>query len=232
MPVQVTDITASSELKPVGNVVLVVVDIQGGGQAKSFGADKPGSMPGRPERNAKAVDMVGRFRDKGVPVVFIQEVHKPSLIDIGRELDGAESVHCVEGDPRTELHPGLEPRPEEYLIQKRRYSAFFGSELDIVLKGYQADTLILIGGMTDVCIHYTAVDAHQLDYRFRTVSDMVVGSSRRAHDAALRAMKYLQRDALVSLDSVYEWLDALPTEASGPADAAGAPATDSTEVNA
>ncbi|WP_431308396.1 cysteine hydrolase family protein [Demequina litorisediminis] len=59
------------------------------------------------------------------------------------------------------MHSGLEPRPEEYLIQKRRYSAFFGSELDIVLKGYRADTLILIGGMTDVCIHYTAVDAHQ-----------------------------------------------------------------------
>ncbi|MFV0286290.1 MAG: cysteine hydrolase family protein [Demequina sp.] len=219
MPLQVTDTTPSSDLKPHGNVVLVVVDIQGGGQPSSFGADKPGYMAGRPERNAKAVDMVARFRDKGVPVVFIQEVHKPSLVDIGRELDGAESVHCVEGDPRTALHPGLEPRPEEYLIQKRRYSAFFGSELDIVLKGYRADTLILIGGMTDVCIHYTAVDAHQLDYRFRTVSDMVIGSSQRAHDAALRAMKYLQRDALVTLEAVDTWLDALPTPATTEEDA-------------
>ncbi|WP_284327537.1 hypothetical protein [Demequina litorisediminis] len=80
-----TDTTPSSDLKPHGNVVLVVVDIQGGGQPTSFGADKPGYMAGRPERNAKAVDMVARFRDKGVPVVFIQEVHKPSLVDIGRE---------------------------------------------------------------------------------------------------------------------------------------------------
>ncbi|WP_062519920.1 cysteine hydrolase family protein [Demequina silvatica] len=210
MPLQVTDITPSDTLDVVGNAVLVVVDIQGGGQPSSFGADKPGYMPGRPERNAKAVDMVARFRAKGVPVVFIQEVHKPSLIDIGRELDGNENVHCVEGDPRTELHPGLEPRREEYLIQKRRYSAFFGSELDIVLKGYKAETLILIGGMTDVCIHYTAVDAHQLDYRFRTVTDMVIGSGQKLHDAALRAMKYLQRDALVSLEAVDAWLDALP----------------------
>ncbi len=219
MPLQVTDITPASDLKPVGNAVLVVVDIQGGGQAKSFGADSPGYMAGRPERNAKAVDMVARFREKGVPVVFIQEVHKPSLIDMGRELDGAENVHCVEGDPRTELHPGLDPRPEEYLIKKRRYSAFFGSELDIVLKGYKAETLILIGGMTDVCIHYTAVDAHQLDYHFRTVSDMVIGSSQKAHDAALRAMKYLQRDALVTLDSVDAWLDAQPTPAAKEASA-------------
>jgi len=182
-------------------------------------------MPGREERNAKAVGLVARCRAKGVPVVFIQEVHKPSLVDIGRELDGAEGPHCLEGDVTTQLHPGLDPRPEEYLIRKRRYSAFFASELDIVLKGYQAQTLVLIGGMTDVCIHYTAVDAHQLDYRFRTVCDMVIGSSRPLHDAALRAMKYLQRDALVSLAAMDAWLDTLPDVA---ADAAADQAPDTT----
>jgi nicotinamidase-related amidase len=208
MSLEVTDITPADELKPVGNVVLVVVDIQGGGLPWNHAVGM-NYMPGRQERNAKAVEMVNRFRGKRVPVVFIQEVHKPSLRDIGRELDGDENIHCIEGDPHTQLHPGLDPRPDEYLIQKRRYSAFFGTQLDIVLKGYHAQTLILIGGMTDICVHYTAVDAHQRDYRFRTVSDMVVGSSRKAHDAALRAMKYLQRDSLVTLQGVYDWLDAI-----------------------
>lgn len=200
---QVRDWTPSGDLKPVGNVVLVVVDIQGGGLPGSF------RMPGREARNPKAVDLVNRFRDRKIPVIFIQEVHKPSLIDIGRELDGNEGPHCVEGEQRTELYPGLEPRPEEYLIQKRRYSAFFGTELDLLLRGYHAQTVILIGGMTDVCIHYTAVDAHQLDYHFRTVSDLVVGSGQELHDAALRAMKYLQRDSLVTSESVYAWLEGL-----------------------
>ena len=208
-PLQVTDWAPSDELKPIGSVVLVVVDIQGGGQAGAFTPGKPGLtyMPGREERNPRAVALVQAFRDKGVPVVFIQEVHKPSLVDIGRELDGNEGVHCVEGEPRTALHPGLDPRPSEYLIRKRRYSAFFGTELDLVLKGYKAETVILIGGMTDVCVHYTAVDAHQLDYHFRTVSDLVIGSGQELHDAALRAMKYLQRDSLVSSGAVYDWLD-------------------------
>lgn len=206
MPLQVTDITPSDQLNTVGNTVLVVVDIQGGGLPIPF-RHKERYMEGREARNENAVALVNAFRHKQVPVVFIQEVHKPSLVDIGRELDGAEDVHCVEGDPHTNLHPGLEPLEGEYLIKKRRYSAFFGSELDIILKAYQADTLILIGGMTDVCVHYTAVDAHQLDYRFRTVADMVVGSSLKAHEAALRAMKYLQRDSLVSTQSVYDWLD-------------------------
>ncbi len=214
-PLQVTDWTPSDELKEVGNVVLVVVDIQGGGLANPFQPSKPEQtfMPGREVRNPKAVDLVAAFRAAGVPVVFIQEVHKPSLVDIGRELDGNEGPHCIEGEPRTELHPGLDPRPEEYHIKKRRYSAFYGTELDLVLRGYHAETVILIGGMTDVCIHYTAVDAHQLDYHFRTVTDLVVGSGAELHDAALRAMKYLQRDSLVSTQAGYDWLATLPAPA-------------------
>jgi nicotinamidase-related amidase len=208
-PVRVVDWTPSEELAPVGTVVLVVIDVQGGGESNPFAPAQAQQtfMPGREERNPRAVELVEAFRRKGQPVVFVQEVHKPSLIDIGRELDGAEGPHCIEGDPRTELHPGLEPQPGEYLVRKRRYSGFFGSELDLVLKGHGAQTLVLIGGMTDVCVHYTAVDAHQLDYHFRTVSDLVVGSGQELHDAALRAMKYLQRDALVSSKAVHDWLD-------------------------
>ena len=95
---------------------------------------------------------------------------------------------------------------EEFLIRKRRYSAFFGTELEIVLKAYKAETLLLIGGLTDVCVHYTAVDAHQHDYRFRVVVDCVGGSSQKAHDAALETMRYLQRDALVASGAAQEWL--------------------------
>ena len=54
------------------------------------------------------------------------------------------------------------------------------------------------GGLTDVCVHYTAVDAHQHDYRIRVVTDAVAGSDRAAHEAFLRAIRYLQRDALVT----------------------------------
>lgn len=205
---QVTDWTPSDTLDVVDDVVLVVVDIQGGGDPDQLSALD--YMPGRLERNERAIPFVDAFRAKGLPVVFIQEVHKPSLVDIGRELDGNEGPHAIEGDPGTGLHPGLEPEPGEYLIRKRRYSAFFGTELDLVLKGYSARTLVLIGGMTDVCVHYTAVDAHQLDYRFRTVADLVLGSGQERHDAALRAMKYLQRDSLVTSRAVYDWLEALP----------------------
>jgi nicotinamidase-related amidase len=64
--------------------------------------------------------------------------------------------------------------------------------------------VLLVGGLTDVCIHYTAVDAHQHDYHVRVAVDAVGGSSERAHDAALEAIRYLQRDALVTAGEMAE----------------------------
>jgi nicotinamidase-related amidase len=191
----------------VGNAVLIVVDIQGGSVESAESRTEIPHMPGRADRAPRQRELVRRARERDIPVVWIQEVHKPNLIDIGRELDGAEGPHCIEGWPETELAQGLEPRHDEFLIRKRRYSAFFGTELEIVLKAYQARTLILIGGLTDVCVHYTAVDAHQHDYRVRVVTDCVGGSTQEAHDAALRAIHYLQRDALVGHADVLEWFE-------------------------
>lgn len=193
----------------VGNTVLIVVDFQGGDALDEAQHQIP-VMGGARERLPKVVTLVDTCRERGVPVVFIQEVHKTTLVDIGRELDGAEGPHCIEGWADTELATGLVPRPEEFLVRKRRYSAFFGTELEIVLKAYKAETVLLVGGLTDVCVHYTAADAHQHDYHIRVLTDCVGGSSREAHDASLRAMQYLQRDALVTSDEVQEWLATLP----------------------
>ena len=195
----------------VGNTVLIVVDIQGGTVPKEESRTEIPYMGGRESRAPRVREVIRHCREKGVPVVFIQEVHKPSLIDIGRELDGAEGPHCVEGWAETELAEGIDPRPDEFLIRKRRYSAFFGTELEIVLKAYKAETVLLVGGLTDICVHYTAVDAHQHDYRFRVLTDCVGGSSLEAHDAALKAMHYLQRDALVTAEQTNAWLDTLPS---------------------
>jgi len=189
-----------------GNPVLIVVDIQGGAASTMPTPGIP-AMSGRAERAPRVRDLIEHCRSAGVPVVFIQEVHKANLVDIGRELDGAEGPHCIEGDEQTELASWIDPRPEEFVIRKRRYSAFFGTELEIVLKAYRAGTVLLVGGLTDVCIHYTAADAHQHDYAVRVLTDCVAGSSERAHDAALEAIAYLQRDALVTAADVRSWLD-------------------------
>jgi nicotinamidase-related amidase len=177
----------------VGNPVLVVIDIQ-------KGAGPPDAPPiplmgSSDEMIANARKLIAASRAADVPVVFIQEAHRPDLIDFGRELDGAESVHCLEDNPLTEISDEIGFRPDDYFIRKRRYSAFFGTDLAILLKGLKAETLILIGGLTDVCVHYTFADAHQSDFYTRVVEDCVLGSSHPAHHASLAAMEYLQSGA-------------------------------------
>jgi nicotinamidase-related amidase len=194
-------------LKTHGQVALVVIDVQNGEVAPEDSGIP--HMDGGAERHARIRELVGAARAGGVPVVFVQEVHKRTLGDFGRELDGVEGVHCLEGEPATQLADGLQPRPDEYLIRKRRYSAFFATELELVLKSYGARTLVLVGALTDVCVHYTFADAHQHDYHCRVVTDCVGGSSRRAHDAALEAMAYLQRDCLVTSDDVLAAFDSI-----------------------
>jgi nicotinamidase-related amidase len=191
----------------VGRVALVVVDIQ---QAGAMPADLVGiaHMQGVEDRVARAERLVAAAREAGVPIVFFQEVHRPSGVDFGRELDGAEGRHCVAGERGTELWPTLVPDPaaddREFHIVKRRYSGFIGTEFEIVLRGLGVQTLVLIGGLTDVCVHYTFADAHQRDFHVRVVEDCVGGSSRPAHDAALDAMEYLQAGARRTTDEVVE----------------------------
>lgn len=198
--------TGTPGVVPEGSV-LILVDVQGGVLTEAdTGIPTMGELDGRRRRVQRIRELVAAARAAGVPVVFVQEVHKRTLLDFGRELDGAEGVHALEGDPSTELAQGLEPTPDEYLIRKRRYSAFFATELDVVLRAYGAKAVLLVGGLTDVCVHYTAVDAHQRDYRVRVITDCVGGSSAEAHEGALRAIAYLQRDALVESAAVLERL--------------------------
>jgi len=180
----------------VGRPALIMVDFQRGGAYVPGEENGIPRMSGSEERNRIGRTLVTAARASAIPVVFIQEVHRPDGIDFGRELDGREDVHCLEGLRSTEIAAEqVDFRPGDYLVPKRRYSAFYGTDLEILLKGLKVQTLILAGGLTDVCVHYSFVDAHQGDYYCRVVEDGVIGSSVDAHDAALRAMEYLQSGA-------------------------------------
>ena len=187
----------------VGRPVLIVIDIQAGTFLDDSKERAIDNMPGYKNRMLAARAAIDAARKAGIPVVFIQELHRPDGIDFGRELDGKEDVHCLESDPKTSLAiEQMGVLADDYVVAKRRYSAFYGTDLEILLKGLKAQTLIMVGGLTDVCVHYTFVDGHQGDYYCRVIEECVAGSSRAAHEAALRAMDYLQTGACRALDDV------------------------------
>jgi biuret amidohydrolase len=188
----------------VGDPALIVVDIQSGSVIPGASTGIP-HMEGGGARIEKAERIVAAARAAQIPVIFFQEVHRRSGVDFGRELDGTEDVHCHEDWDTTPLYPTLRPEGDhEFHIVKRRYSCFIGTELEIVLRGLKVSTLVLIGGLTDVCVHYTFADAHQRDYYTRVVEDCVGGSSFEAHDASLNAMEYLQTGARRTTEEIIE----------------------------
>jgi len=200
----------------VGKPALIVVDIQRGGALPGKESGIP-HMDGYTERISRAEALTAAARAARIPVIFFQEVHRRSGIDFGRELDGSENVHCLEGEEATELWPTLRPADGEYHIVKRRYSGFIGTEFELLLRGLGVSTLILIGGLTDVCVHYTFADAHQRDFYVRVVEDCVGGSSRARHDASLDAMEYLQAGARRSTREILDAFAVLAADAAVPA---------------
>ena len=85
-----------------GRPALIVIDIQ----ASTFADIDVRSiehMPGYAERMAKSRIAIDKSRERDIPVIFFQEVHRPDLVDFGRELDGSEDIHCIEGNPNTEV---------------------------------------------------------------------------------------------------------------------------------
>lgn len=190
----------------VGKAAIVVVDIfESDFSVEREFSDGIPSMPDNADRMKKAAEFVKKGREAGLPIIVIHEIHRPDLVDFGRELDGSEDVHCIQ-DPDNPQLPvkGIGMTDKDYVVYKRRYSAFYSTDLEILLKGLGVSTLILVGGMTDVCIHYTFVDGHQGDYYCRVLSDCVSGTCIEAHNASLNAMEYLQEGSVLTSEQMLE----------------------------
>lgn len=70
-------------------------------------------------------------------------------------------------------------------IIKKRYSAFYQSELDTILSGLRAETLVICGVNTHACVRMTAIDAYQRDMNVVVVSDCVASYDLKHHDITL-----------------------------------------------
>jgi nicotinamidase-related amidase len=153
----------------------------------------------------KVKQLISACRAAKIPVIFTQEVHRSTRIDMGRELDRDEPDHCLLGTRGVEIHTELTPGPDDYHIRKARYDAFLGTDLEFVLNGLHVlphDTLIVCGVATNVCVHYTCAAADQRDYRVKVVEDCCAGRSVAEHDAALTQVNYLQNGSRVTLEEI------------------------------
>jgi len=120
-------------------------------------------------------EFIGFCRQNGIAVIYTTHAHRSDGCDKGRFADIyppiAEGTGLVDDTDGIEIYDEIAPEPGEVTIKKHRYSAFFGTDLDIILSGLGTDTVIVTGVTTENCCHATARDAMFHDYRVAFLSD-------------------------------------------------------------
>jgi ureidoacrylate peracid hydrolase len=132
----------------------------------------------------KIKQLISSFRKIGRPVIFTRHVHHPDRIDAGIMGWWWEGM-CIEGSTVSEIHNELKPLPNEKIILKHRYSAFYNTDLEIVLRCLDIEDLVIAGVMTNMCCESTARDAYYRDYRVHFLADGTGSINEEMHIASL-----------------------------------------------
>ena len=128
--------------------------------------------------------LLDAFRQAGRPVIFTQHVHHPDHMDSGIMGWWWEGM-CLEGSPESEIHAYVAPLPGEKVIQKHRYSAFYNTDLETVLRVLKIEDLVIAGVMTNMCCESSARDAYYRDYRVFVPADGSGSINEEMHRASL-----------------------------------------------
>ena len=124
------------------------------------------------------------FRRASRPVIFTRHVHHPANLDCGI-MGWWWEGKCLEGSPESEIHPDLVPMSGEKVVFKHRYSAFYNTDLETVLRCLKVEDIIISGIMTNMCCESTARDAYYRDYRVFFLADATGSISEEMHLASL-----------------------------------------------
>lgn len=93
--------------------------------------------------------------------------------------------HCIGNTKGSEIIKELEAEDNDKIIKKRRYSSFYGTDLDLYLRENNINEIYLVGVCTNICVLYTAADARNISYKVNIYKDGVASFDEEAHKFAL-----------------------------------------------
>ena len=140
----------------------------------------------RPRLVASINTLVEAFREHGQPVIWVRQEFAPDLHDAFLEMRKHNLRVTIAGTDGCETLPELDRRPTDLTIVKKRYSAFFGTDLEATLKRLRPDVLVVAGINTHACVRTTAIDAYQLDYEVVLAAECVASYDEAHHDITMR----------------------------------------------
>ncbi len=167
-------------------------------------------LPGAPLEVAGAratIPAIRKFLDYGRKndfiIIHIIRLHHQSGIDVEmtrRHLFKKGKPYCVPGTKGAEIVSELEPHEEDYIINKTRFSAFFGTGLDTLLRSLKVNEVYITGTQYPNCIRATAVDAMSLDYNTIVCTDCCSAASVEVAKANIRDLKNMGIPCLSSIE--------------------------------
>ncbi|MFX0197917.1 MAG: cysteine hydrolase family protein [Candidatus Hodarchaeota archaeon] len=155
---------------------------------------------GKRGRNRKLVldvipKLVGFLKDArklGIPRIFTKATHpeytnSPTFMAVRRAKYGEERINlCLPNTWGSDIIRELTPLDDEPVITKHRYSAFFETNLPVILKTKRIQNLLITGVATNVCVESTVMDAFAHDYLPVVIRDCVAAGNNELHESSLK----------------------------------------------
>ena len=148
----------------------------------------------------KTAKLLSEARKNGVKVIFCNDAH---LKDIDHEFK-IWGEHAVAGTKGAEVIPELNLCDKDYVIPKRRYSGFFHTDLDLLLRELKIDTVIMTGLHTHMCVRHTAADAFSLGYDIVVAADATDSFTKEDYDLGINYLKTVYGATIYSVDELCE----------------------------
>jgi len=158
----------------------------------------------RPRLVASTNALARAFRAAGQPVFWIRQEFASDLRDAFLEMRAKDIRVTIAGTTGCELLPELDRLADDPVIVKKRYSAFFGTNLDDLLGPLRPSFLVVAGVNTHACVRMTVIDAYQRDHEVVIAADCVASSDHRHHEVTVsyledKIARVLGNDEIVAL---------------------------------
>ena len=147
-------------------------------------------------------------RESGIPIFHVRRGYRKDGLNV--ELPRlrkfmSDGWTCVQGTKGAEAPRELAERDGEVVIAKPRWSAFFQTELDMLLRRLGVDELYVAGIQTPNCIRATVFDAIALDYNVFVVDDATSAKTPAIHEANMRDMAAVGAKSIKAGEAVKAW---------------------------
>jgi nicotinamidase-related amidase len=149
--------------------------------------------------------LIAAFREHHQPIIWVRQEFAPDLHDAFLDMRKNNHFITIAGTPGCKILSELDRRDEDITIIKKRYSAFFGTDLDQHLERIAPDALVIAGINTHACIRTTTIDAFQRDHDVIIAQECVASYDQAHHEITLR---YLER-AIARLSGNRQIIDML-----------------------